>query len=214
MWRLDTIQAQNLCAFKTVDYSIKQNRTTLIFGHNMDNDSQASNGSGKSALIEAIAIGLTGEPLRNIKRDEIINDLADEAFVSLKLSNCDSGEIIVVNRAMSRKNPQSVSIMSTIGSQETEVVQPSVLDYNKYILDTIGLTKDDLYANYILSKHKYTPFLSSSDKDKKEIINRFSNGLLVDESIVALQADMAPIIRQLQDAEGVVALCSDRKSVV
>ncbi len=57
--------------------------TTLIFGNNMDNDSQGSNGSGKSAMLEAIAIGITGETLRRIKMDEIINDAEDEATVSL-----------------------------------------------------------------------------------------------------------------------------------
>ena len=74
MWKLNSIYAKNLCAFKKFDYTLEQERTTLVFGNNMDNDSQVSNGSGKSALIEAIAIGLTGETLRKIKMDEIIND--------------------------------------------------------------------------------------------------------------------------------------------
>ena len=53
-----------------------------------------------------------------------------------------------------------------------EAVCPSVDAYNKYILEKLGITKDELYNNFLLSKHKYQDFLSSSDKDKKEIINR------------------------------------------
>ena len=92
MWKLIKISAKNLCAFKQLDYEIQQKRTTLIFGNNLDNDSQASNGSGKSALIEAIAIALTGSPLRKVNTDEIINDSEDTSIVSAVLTNDTSNQ--------------------------------------------------------------------------------------------------------------------------
>ena len=61
-----------------------------------------------------------------------------------------------------------------------EAICPGIDAYNKYILEKLGITKDELYNNFLLSRHKYQDFLSSSDKDKKEIINRFSNASLVD----------------------------------
>ena len=216
MWRLQQIHAKNFSAFQELDYSIQQNHATLIFGNNMDNDSQLSNGSGKSALIEAIAVGLTGATLRNIKIDEIINDNAEESNVSLLLSNDFTGQYLSINRTLSRKNPQVIEVALSNGQREDgeygwePVAQASVLDYNKYILDLIGITKDDIYANYILCKHKYSSFLSSSDKEKKEIINRFSNGILVDESIAALQEDMKPIQDSLYEEEKNVSTCSGR----
>ena len=82
MWKLNDIHVENLCAFKELDYTLEQGVTTLVFGNNLDNDSQKSNGSGKSALIEAIAIGIGGTPLRKIKNEEIINDAADVLSVS------------------------------------------------------------------------------------------------------------------------------------
>ena len=85
------------------------------------------------------------------------------------------------------------------------IEQASVADYNKFILETLGLTKEDIFSNFILSKHKYLSFLSSSDREKKEIINRFSNGVIVDESIIALQEDMVPIQELLKQAELSVA---------
>ena len=66
MWKLRNIYVENLCAFRELDYTPLQGVTTLVFGNNLDNDSQKSNGSGKSALIEAIAIGVSGSPLRKI----------------------------------------------------------------------------------------------------------------------------------------------------
>ena len=81
MWNLVSIEATNLCAFEHFQYTPLQNQATLIFGNNMDNDSQNSNGAGKSALIEAIAIAITGEPLRKVNMDEIINDSQDRKSV-------------------------------------------------------------------------------------------------------------------------------------
>ena len=50
-----------------------------------------------------------------------------------------------------------------------KTIQPSVLDYNRFILEEIGLSKDDIYSNYILCRNKYKSFFDSSDKDKKEL---------------------------------------------
>ena len=214
MWKLQQIQAKNLCAFRDLNYSIQHNKTTLIFGNNLDNDSQGSNGSGKSALIEAIAIALTGSPLRKVSVDEIINDSEDEAFVAAYLTNDVLDEKVNIYRTLSRKQPQSIQIIKSEGNKAEEVAQSSVADYNKYVLDLIGLSKEDIYSNFILSKHKYTSFLSSSDKDKKEIINRFSNGILVDDSLAALQADMVPLQEELKVAEGRVSMASGKVSAI
>lgn len=161
--------AQNLCAFQQLDYKLLQGHTTLIFGNNMDNDSQGSNGSGKSAMLEAIAIGITGETLRKIKMEEIINDAADTACIKLTMSNDSSNECMEITRELSRKSAQVIKIsMGTKGEILTNIEQATVADYNKFILETLGLTKDDIFANFILSKHKYLSFLSSSDRDKKK----------------------------------------------
>lgn len=208
MWTLIQVYAKNLCAFKLLDYKLLQKHTTLIFGNNMDNDSQGSNGSGKSAMLEAIAIGITGETLRKIKMDEIINDAENEAIVSLLLLNTATGQHLTIQRIISRKAAQVIKVF--VCANETEdnevcIEQASVADYNKFILETLGLTKEDIFSNFILSKHKYLSFLSSSDREKKEIINRFSNGVIVDESIIALQEDMVPIQELLKQAELSVA---------
>lgn len=211
MWKLNKVFAQNLCAFQQLDYTLLQGHTTLIFGNNMDNDSQGSNGSGKSAMLEAIAIGLTGETLRKIKMEEIINDAADAACIRLVLHNDSTNECMEITRELSRKSAQVIKIsMGTKDSGLTNVEQASVADYNKFILETIGLSKDDIFANFVLSKHKYLSFLSSSDRDKKEIINRFSNGVMVDESIAVLQNDMVPIQKTLQEAETNVAVLNGK----
>lgn len=200
MWTLTHIKATNLCAFRELSWDLPQHIATVVFGNNMDNDSQNSNGSGKSALVESIAIGLTGDPLRKAKTDEVIRDDADQCSIELILANND-GNTLKIERLLSRKKPQVV----TLTLNDEPLVQASVNDYNKYILDALGISRDDIYSNFILSKDKYVSFLSSSDREKKELINRFSNGTLVDVSIEALHADMEPLKVKLLEAEKAVS---------
>lgn len=197
MWKLINVQAQNICVFKEMDFSPKQGYTTLIFGQNRDDDSQGSNGSGKSALIEAIAVGLSGDPLRKVKSDEIINDGAEEAKVILTLTNDERNETLKIERTYSRTNPQQIKV--TINGED--IPQPSVIEYNRFILDIIGISRDDLFSNFILSKHKYNSFLNATDKDKKELINRFSNGILVDQARNKLSSDLDSSRSKLRHAD-------------
>lgn len=201
MWTLFRIKAKNIASFHELDYTLHQGVTTIVFGNNMDNDSQKSNGSGKSALLEVIAIAITGDVLRKVKMGDIINDSFDEAFVWAEFKNQMTGEELIVERLLSRKEAQSITCGLTVNGEYTQVVKSSPSEYNKYILDKIGLTKDDIHSNFILSEDKYIPFLTCSDKDKKEIINSFSNAVIVDEAIAALESDLLPVEEELKARE-------------
>lgn len=215
MWYLQKIKATNICAFEELEYKLEQGKTTLVFGNNMDDDSQNSNGSGKSALIEAIAIAITGETLRKVNMDEIINDAHDTASVTAWIANDYEPMVLKVERTFSRKKGQEVVITtdSPVYGEET-IIKATVNDYNKYVLDMLGVSKDDVFSNYILTARKYRSFLSSSDREKKEIINRFSNGVIVDESIEALHEDMEPIQKSQLEAEKKVSECNGRVSAL
>lgn len=189
---------------KDVVCSFRSGVATLIYGENMDNDSQKSNGSGKSSLIESIAFVLTGSPLRNVKNDELINNDEGSASVSITLQNTSSDTIIKICRTIFRKGSPNIQvdiIKDGLVVNDGSTVKSGVDEYNKYILELLGLTKDEIYNNYILSKHKYQDFLSASDREKKEIINKFSRGNLVDQSIEALQTDKLPLQNNLSETQ-------------
>ena len=112
------------------------------------------------------------EPLRKVKVDEIINDSADEAIISAVLSNSIMGVQMTINRRLSRKQPQLVQVIEQTGHYDTdteEIKQASVADYNKYILERIGLTKDDIYSNFILCRNKYKSFSPAMTKRRKNL---------------------------------------------
>lgn len=197
MWKLMKIEARNLCTFRELEYTFSQGVTTLVFGDNRDNDSQRSNGSGKSALIEAIALILTGSPLRKVRSEEIINDGTEQCFLCGTLTNTATGEKLGVERTLSRKGPSTV-VLTLSGKP---VAQSGVETANRWLLDRLGITREEVYNNYILSKYRYQEFLGASDKDKKEIINRFSNGVLVDQAIDKVAEDIVPVETEVRERE-------------
>ena len=197
MWQLKEIKASNLASFEELAFGPEQGVTTLIFGHNLDNqDNSPSNGSGKSMLIEAISLSITGEPLRKIKADELISDAASEMCVCAKFFNTETKTVFEIERGFSRTSPQAVACRMNGENQPCS----SVLEYNKHILDVIGLTKDEIYSNFILTQDHYASFFSASDRDKKAIINKFSNADMVDVAIEAVKKDQIPATEKKEEA--------------
>lgn len=206
MWKIQHIECENFISFQKAELDIPQNVCTLIYGLNNDNVQQRNNGTGKSSIIEAIAFALTGEPLRMVdKVEEIINDSADTANVFMELTNDFDNTSFTIERTIHRKNPQVIECHKYDENdneiEENKTSQPTVLDYNRYILEEIGLTKDDIYSNFILSNSKYKSFFDASDKAKKAMINRFSGADKVDESIEMLQKDRIPAEEALNKAK-------------
>lgn len=223
MWKVKYISCSDFISFKNVELGIPQNVCSLIYGLNNDNMQQRNNGTGKSSIIEAIAFALTGEPLRAVdKVEEIINDHSDTANVFVELENDFDNTILSIDRTINRKSAQVIEChkyeldekgsMSEIEQDKTS--QPTVLDYNRYILEEIGLTKDDIYSNFILSNNKYKSFFDASDKTKKAMINRFSGADAIDDAIERMRQDMAPAELALNAAKDAKIAVSAKLEVV
>lgn len=209
MWKVTYISCSNFISFKHAELDIPQNVCSLIYGVNNDNMQQRNNGTGKSSIIEAIAFALVGEPLRSVdKVEEIINDHSDTANVYMELINDFDHTMFTIDRTIGRKAAQVVEChkyeLSDDDRYEIEqekTSQPTVLDYNRYILEEIGLTKEDIYSDFILSNSKYKSFFDSNDKAKKAMINRFSGADAIDEAIERLKQDMVPAEEALEKAK-------------
>lgn len=206
MWQVEFLKCENFISFKKAELNIENNVCTLIYGVNNDNMQQRNNGTGKSSIIEAIAFALTGEPLRAVgKAEEIINDNADAAIVRVELFNDYDNTVLTIERKLNRKSPQTIEChkYDSAGAEieQDKTSQPTVLDYNRFILEEIGLSKDDIYSNFILSNSKYKSFFDASDKAKKSMINRFSGADKIDSVIEALQSDRGPVEDRLGSAK-------------
>lgn len=201
MWYPVKIWAKNVFSFSEIEHSFARGVTTTIVGVNRDDLSQGGNGSGKSALIEVLAIATTGSPLRKVNIDEVISDSADRAVVGVIYRQTDSTKELKIERKFSRKdsstaNAEVYGSLGLIASSDTGIDA-----CNEFIFSHLGVSKDEIFSNFILSKYKYKNFLSVSDNEKKAIINRFSNGVLVDQAIESLLVDKIECLKNQRDIE-------------
>lgn len=178
MWYFDSIEIKNCFSIKQASYIFKSGQCILLTGENCDKSSgQKINGTGKSAFLESISIGVTGETLRKIKNADIVFNGEDECNIILSMSNSKTKERMKIDRSLFVKGSSTVDVY--INDKLVEGL-PKVDEKNQFIIRKIGITVDDLLNYFIISKEKYISFLRSGDVAKKQLINRFSKADVLD----------------------------------
>lgn len=167
------IKAKNFLSFKDLEYDFTK-IPTLIVGSNLSDDSQESNGSGKSALQAAIEYCLFKTTSRKVLDIDLINWEEDFCELSLSIDCAIRKETLLITRKITKKG-STVEIFINDEKQSVATVN----DANNFIIDWIGISKEDLQNYFILNKERYKSFFSSSNKEKIEMINRFSNAQLI-----------------------------------
>ena len=200
MWTPTYIEFENFISHKNSRFEFAENKTFLIQGENRDDDGQESNGSGKSAIIEAITFALTGDSFRKVRAVDLIYNNEKESNVRLQLINNLTKQELVIYRSIKRKGGTEVKIMLN----NEPAVQPSVNDYNKYILELLDITKEDLTNYFIISKDKYESFLLSTDSKKKNIIARFTSIDFFADIDNNINSDISENNKEINDIEKII----------
>mgnify|MGYP003646695574 CR=1 FL=1 len=197
MWNLRKLEIDGLMSFGQATIDFVDGEVIIVYGVNRDAEGvEKSNGSGKSALLEGIGFGITGSPLRKVKIGELVNDDVKSATISVTLVNEGLNEVMRIDRVAYKSKSSVCQVF--IGEEQIKDLT-STDEANKFIETKLGVVREDLLNFFILTAAKFTPFLDASDTKKKEIINRFSNGILVDKSIFAMEDDLAFVDEQLKD---------------
>lgn len=184
MWNPESIVIDNLFAHKHSEYTFKNNVCTVIFGRNETDKGMENNGAGKTTLFEAISIALTNMSLRDIKKDVFINRESDFAKIQFTLKNDFLKMKLKIVRKFSRSNaPVAIEIWENdvLNNQIT-----SVNDANKRVIDLLGISREDLLRYYIISQDSRYNFFTSSDVEKKEIMNRITSADMINPAIETL----------------------------
>ena len=164
----------NFLSFRELDYSFEK-KPVLIQGENLtEPESQESNGSGKSSVQSAIEFIIFKTTLKE-KESDLIFWGEDEATVELTIECPIRNQVLVITRVIKMKGSSSLDI--TINTEPVSVA--NVNDGNDFIIKWIGISKEDLQNYFILNKERYKSFFSASNKEKVEMISRFSNAKLV-----------------------------------
>lgn len=215
-----SIEFSNIGSFKNASFTFVNGQASLIEGSNVDNkESQESNGAGKSFLLETIYLALMGEPLRKVPMNEVIRNGEKESQVTLLLKDRDYK--LSITRRFYRGTKSSTLKIEENGIEKTDFI--SILDGTKWILEKIGISREDLSNYFLISKSKYESFFQSSDTTKKKLINRFSKGNIVDgvddevkfeiekkkDEITLCEKEIARLDGQLQVYQSQLEQCKD-----
>lgn len=176
MWNPKNIEIENLFAHKNSKYEFKNDSCVVIFGKNNCDKGLENNGAGKTTLFEAICISLTGDSLRNIKKDNFINRNSKSCKIVFELENKVLKMDLKIIRQFSRSGSSKVEIWEN-GELNNQIT--SVNEANKRIAELIGISREDLLRYYIISQDSQYTFFTASDADKKEIMNRITSADMI-----------------------------------
>lgn len=190
MWQFKRLVLKNFRSFEEQEFVFRNRETFLIQGQNLTDTGSESNGSGKSSIGEALRYVL-GLPIYVATLTDLINYYSDTTSVTLDMQNSMSNEFMTVTRTTPRKG--SSSLVITVNGIDQKDKFATLPEGDKFIISKIGISKEDLLNFFLISKEKYTSFLSGSDTAKKELINRFSKADVVDGIDKLVEEDIAPL---------------------
>lgn len=213
------IRAKNFLSFKSLDYDIKNGQPVLIQGENLSDPGQESNGSGKSAIMTVIEYALLHTTSRKVNDAELIYwwDGSDIADISLTMFCPIRNEQLMIERSLSVKYGGQ-SQLSVNGVIVYSFEDKMVAEIDRFIIDWIGISKEDLQNFFILSKYRYTSFFNASNTQLIQLIGRFSNADIIagiDKDILkqsdALEFRRAEYINQKNQQYGAIEAHKENK---
>jgi len=171
------IAGVNFMCFPRLRFDFKKGEVTMIYGETLDDEGSLSNGSGKSSLIKAVTVLLVDIPDKTLTKDNYVLDGEKRAMLVGEFYNPVNEELIKIKRKIYRKDSNTVSVYVN-GIQNKEIT--GVAEANKWILERLDITRDDLLDYYILNQDHGISFFGNSDTEKKKVMGRFSNTAAVD----------------------------------
>ena len=206
------LKIKNFLSFKEQEFEFRQGEALLVVGDNCDQLSQRGNGSGKSAFIEAIAVAISGKPLRDVLTKELIFNGEESAEVTLVLENAILNHTLILQRVIYANTTPAV-YNALIDKKEQGKHYADWNQFNDWVFKTIGISKDDFFGNYLVTDDNYEPFLRIGDTKKKEFVNRFSGANVVDKVFPGIQADSAKIGLEIEELNKSVLQNQTKQSV-
>lgn len=192
MFRPVQLELENFLSHQKSVYEFKQGKALLVIGENLDNEGQKGNGSGKSALNEAVSLAITGNTIRKAQTRELVRNGEEFCRVKLTLYDTVKNEDFSVERVVYSDKNKSSSCKIVINNNEVTDI-PDINSYNKYVLERIGISKEDFFNFYLVTKEQYQPFFAIGDSRKKAIINHFSKADKIDAVFEHIEKDIAEI---------------------
>jgi exonuclease SbcC len=203
--RLEKLVLENFLTYDSLEYQFER-RPLLVQGLNKTDQGQVSNGSGKSGLQTAIEFCITASNSRGVRDQELISYGYDKSRVEL-FASCDvRKERIHIQWIIKRKGANKLSLHIQKSGDWEEVSFSNINDGKKSIINWFAISKEDLFNYFIINKTRFKSFFESSNREKVDLINRFSDASIIEGleniDIDELESQYSSLGTQISKEEG------------
>ena len=158
---------ENFLSFSKASFDFCDQGLVLVEGENKDDASAKSNGSGKSAMIDALVWCLFGTTLRGYQNDDVVNRrVGDDCLVTVTLERDE--ETIVVARA--RRHSKLKNSLRVSDAHEDRS-GPSNAETQELVEEILGCSMRTFLSSVVFGQDSAYRFSSLTDKEQKEILD-------------------------------------------
>lgn len=178
--RLEELRLDNFLTYNKFVYKF-EDRPLQVQGLNLTDDKQKSNGSGKSGLMTGIEFCITASNSRDVRDAELVTYGEKSGSCEL-IAYCKVRKErihITWNIFVKGSNKLTLLVQRDDGDW-SEVSFSNVNDGKKWISSWFAITKEDMFNYFIINKTRFTSFFKSSNREKIELINRFSDASIIE----------------------------------
>lgn len=162
------MRVENFLSFGEAEFDFEDAGLTLIEGENLDDESARSNGSGKSAMIDALVWCLFGTTLRGYENDEVINRKVGENCAVKVVIETSQGEEYGVYRSRKHDRTKNQLVLSTQGADASG---SSNAETQEMVEKILGCSKRTFLSSVVFGQDRAYRFSSLTDKEQKEILD-------------------------------------------
>jgi exonuclease SbcC len=178
--KLDRLILKDFLSFQDFDYKF-ENKPLLVQGLNLTEETQKSNGSGKSGMATGIEFCITATNSRDVRDSELVTYGKKQANAQL-FASCDvRKESIHIDWTIKAKGSNQLTLTrKSYDGKWREISFSNVNDGKKWISNWFDISKEDLFNYFIINKSRFKSFFKSSNREKVALINRFSDASIID----------------------------------
>lgn len=196
MIRIRSITMRNFLSVGNTTQAINldENNLTLVLGENLDQGGGGSrNGVGKTTLIQAISYALYGQPLTNIKKDNLINK-TNGRNMSVSIDFEIDGKPYRIERGRKPNFMRYLVNDGLVNAPDTDEAHGESKWTQQEIERVLGMSHT-LFKHVVALHTRTTPFLSLNDKQQREIIEELISITQLSEKAASLK-DMIKQVKE------------------
>ena len=215
MFKIDTLTVKNFMSVGNTTQAIDFNRNdlTLVLGENLDTgggDAGASNGTGKTTIINALSYALYGDALTNIRKDNLINKTnGKNMLVTVEFAK--DGVQYRIERG--RKSNVLKFYINNNEQEADDYAQGDSRETQKAIEHLLGMSH--AMFKHVVALNTYSePFLSMRQNDQRAIIEQLLGITILSEKAENLKELVRVTKSKIQEEQFRIKAVEDANSKI